>query len=81
MAKAVIPSNEELKHRIIARKLELEAKLENLKADTVGKTAEVRKSIQKDLDYLGTRIKESWENLSEAAVRDYNDWFKRTDKY
>ncbi|MCX6644751.1 MAG: hypothetical protein NTY09_00085 [bacterium] len=81
MTNTIITNNEELKHRILARKLELEAKLEHLKADTAGKTADICKSIQKDLDDLGSKIAQGWENLSANAVQGINDWFKQTDSY
>jgi hypothetical protein len=81
MTDTVKVGNEELKHRVLARKLELEARLEHIKADTAAKTAEVRIGIQKDLDDLGSRISEGWENLSEATVQGLNDWFKHTDSH
>ena len=81
MTNTVSTSNEELKHRVLARKLELEAKLEHLKADTVAKTADVRKSIQEDLDDLGSKIAQGWGNLSEKTVQGLNEWFKRTDSH
>jgi len=62
-------NNEELKHRILARKLELEAKLEHLKADTTAKTADARKNIQKDLDELGGKIETGWEESHRAHSR------------
>jgi len=81
MPNTATANNEELKHRILARKLELEAKFEHLKADTAGKTADVRKRIQEDLDDLGIRIAEGWEHLTANAVQTLNDWLIRTDSY
>jgi hypothetical protein len=78
MTNTVNANHEELKHRILARKLELEAKLEHLKADTIGKTTEIRKNIQKDLDELGSKIENGWDHLGEPAIESLNDWFKRT---
>jgi hypothetical protein len=73
--------HEELKHRILARKHELEAKLETFKADTLGKSAEIRNCIQKDLDELGGKIEQGWENLSEATTKSLNEWFKHTEMH
>jgi hypothetical protein len=81
MTNTVNSSNEELKHRILARKLELEAKLEHLKADTLGKTEDIRKCIQQDLFDLGSKIDTEWENLSEPVINSLNDWFKHTDSH
>jgi hypothetical protein len=81
MTNTATTTMEELKHRILARKHELEAKLEHLKADTAAKSVEVRNSIQQDLDDLGSRIAEGWENLSESAINALNEWFKRTDTH
>ena len=72
---------EELKHRILARKLELEAKLEHLKADATGKTADLAKCIQGDLDDLGSKIEHGWENLSEGTIKHLNEWFKHTSQH
>jgi hypothetical protein len=81
MTKIQTPKNDELKHRILARKHELEAKLETFKADTIGKSAEVRNCIQKDLDELSGKIEHGWENLNEATTKSLNDWFKHTEMH
>jgi hypothetical protein len=81
MASSVKPSHEELKHRILARKHELEAKLEHLKADSIEKSVDVAKCIQSDLDELGTKIEAGWEHLSEPVIKSLNEWMKHTDAH
>lgn len=76
-----ISTHEELKHRVLARKHELEAKLEHLKADAIGKTTDLRDCIKQDLGELGDKIEHGWENLSESTVKHLNEWLKHTDTH
>jgi hypothetical protein len=81
MTNTPMTEHEDLKDRILARKLELETKLEHFKTDTADKTADIAKCIQKDLDDLGVKIAHGWENLSEHTVHTLNEWFKHTDSH
>jgi hypothetical protein len=67
---------EELKHRIEAKKRELQSKLETYKADKHADAAERSKEIHTKLNDLETNIKNGWENLSEATAAKLNDWLK-----
>ncbi len=67
---------EELKHRIEAKKKELQAKLETYKADKHAEAAEHSKNIQTKLNELEMHVKNGWENLTEATAAKLNDWLK-----
>lgn len=67
---------EELKHRIEAKKRELQAKLETYKADQHADAAENSKKIRTKLDELELTVKNGWENLSEATAAKLNEWLK-----
>lgn len=67
---------EELKHRIEAKKKELQSKLETYKADKHADAAENSKKIQTKLDELEMHVKNGWENVSEAAAAKLSEWLK-----
>lgn len=66
----------ELRHRVEAKRKELEASLERAKADAAGKTSETVERIQRELNELNDRLKDGWDNLSEAAADQLNEWLK-----
>lgn len=67
---------EELKHRIEAKKKELQAKMETAKADKHGQAAEQESNIKTKLNELEMHVKNGWENLTEATAAKLNDWLK-----
>jgi hypothetical protein len=62
-------SMDELKHRLEAKKKELEAQIETAKADAAGQAREKRKRLQEKLDQMEEFIKTGVENLTEEARR------------
>jgi hypothetical protein len=66
----------ELRHRVEARKKELEASLERAKADAQGEASETVDRIQAKLRELDDHLREGWDNLSEAVADRINEWLK-----
>lgn len=66
----------ELRHRVEARKKELEANLERAKADAQGEVSETVERIQHKLNELNDHLKEGWDNLSDAVADRLNEWLK-----
>lgn len=67
---------EELKHRIEAKKMELQSKLETMKADTHAEAVKHKSDIRTKLNELEMHVKNGWENLTESAATKLNDWLK-----
>lgn len=67
----------ELKDRVEARKHELLAKYNELKADTRREAGEVRTRLKKQLDELEDAVKDGWTNMTEAIKSKLNDWLDR----
>lgn len=67
---------DELKNRIEARKHELLARLETIKADTRHEAAAARDSIKVKLEELETHLKDGWEKLSDAVKTQLNKWLE-----
>jgi hypothetical protein len=67
---------EELKHRIEAKKKELQSKLETMKADKHADAAKTSTDIKTKLNELEMHVKNGWENLTESAATKLNDWLK-----
>ncbi len=68
---------EELKHRVAARKKELEAKLESAKADAHGKAGDAAEMARAKLDELERTVKDGWDNLGGDAIGRLNEWLKK----
>ena len=66
----------ELRHRVEAKKKELEASLERAKADAQGEVSEAVERIQLKLNELNDYLREGWDNLSEAVADRLNEWLK-----
>lgn len=66
----------ELRHRVEARKKELEASLERAKADAQGKVSKTAERIQLKLYELNDHLREGWDNLSDAVADRLNGWLK-----
>jgi len=67
---------EELKDRVEAKKLRLQAKLRELKADTRSTSRDEAKKLQAKLDALSKSLKGGWGDLSETVAGKLNDWLK-----
>jgi hypothetical protein len=72
----VVNRTEELKHRVLAKKAELQKQLELIKAEAHGSKTDEVERIEKKLTDLNDSLKEGWDNLSEQAVKRLNDWLK-----
>lgn len=69
-------STQELKHRAAAKRKELEARLEELKADTLGAKNDAVDSVKRKLHQIDEAAREGWENLSDATARKMNELLK-----
>jgi cell division septum initiation protein DivIVA len=72
----MIRADEELKDRVEARKHELLAKFNQLKADTRRDAAEVRARVKTQLDELELHLKGGWDKLSEAVRAKLGSWLE-----
>lgn len=70
-------STRELKHRVLAKRKELEAQLENLRADAAAKESEAKRGIQQRLSELDEAITDGWDDMKESTVDRLNEWLKR----
>lgn len=69
--------SEELRDRVEARRHELLAKYNELKADTRKEAAEARDSLRARLDEISDDIKDGYEDLSDAVKTKLNSWLDR----
>lgn len=69
-------ATQELKHRAAAKRKELEARLESMKADAVGASSDAVESVKRKLRQIDEAAREGWENLSDATTRKINDLLK-----
>jgi hypothetical protein len=67
---------EELKDRVEAKKLRLQARLRELKADTRSASREEAKKLQAKLDALSKNLKGGWGSVTEKLASKLNDWLK-----
>ncbi len=67
---------DELKDRVQAKKLLLQAKIAELKADTRSTSREEAKRLQSKLDALTDGVKGGWDNVTDAVAGKLNDWLK-----
>jgi hypothetical protein len=70
---------DELKDRVEARKHELLAKYNDLKADTRHESAAARTRLKGQLDELETHLKNGWERLDEAVRSKLDQWLEPDD--
>ena len=76
----MIEQKSELKDRITAKKLELQAKLAELKADTKGAVREKVDDLERELHDVEKLVGNGWDNLSEAISKKLNEWLKKDHK-
>lgn len=67
---------DELKKRVEAKKLSLQAKIKELQADTEATSREEAQKLQAKLDSLNDSIKGGWDSVSEAIAGKLNQWLK-----
>lgn len=73
----MLTKSEELKDRVEARRHELLARYNELKADTRKEAAEARDKVKSKLDEITDDIKQGYENLSDAVKTKLNEWLDR----
>ena len=78
--KGAMNKRDELASRVTARKHELLAKYNELKADTQRDAMEKRDQIKSRLDEIEDAIKDGWENMSDAVAARVNKWLDKDDK-
>ncbi len=67
---------DELKDRVEARKHELLAKYNELKADTRHEAAATRTKLKGKLDELETHLKEGWEKVNDSVRGKLDQWLE-----
>ena len=70
----MLNKSDELKDRINARKLELAARLAELKADTRHEAIEASDKLKTKLADLEENIKDGWDKMSDAVREKLNKW-------
>lgn len=66
----------ELKDRVEAKKLKLQAKLKDLKANASSDSRDEIKKLEARLDALGESVKDGWDDLTEKVAGKLNQWLK-----
>jgi hypothetical protein len=67
---------DELKNRVEAKKLSLQAKIKELQADASSESREEMRKLQAKLDTLGESVKDGWDDLTEKVSGKLNEWLK-----
>jgi hypothetical protein len=75
--RGMLTKREELRDRVEARKHELLAKYNELKADSRKEAAETRTRLKARLDQLEADLKTGWDNMSEAVAAKLDHWLDR----
>ena len=70
---------DELRDRVEARKHELLAKYNELKADTRREALEARDKLKMRLDELEVQIRDGWTKVSDDVRAKLNQWLDRRD--
>lgn len=76
---SMLDKSDELRDRVEARKHELLAKYNELKADTRKEASEARTKIKSRLDELELHLKSGWAKVSDDVVTKLNRWLERKD--
>lgn len=76
---AMLNKGDELRDRVEARKHELLAKFNELKADTRHEAAEARTRLKARLDELELQIKDGWARVTDEVRGKLNEWLDRND--
>jgi hypothetical protein len=75
----MLGKSDELRDRIEARKHELLAKYNELKADTRRDAADASTRVKAKLDELETHLKNGWDKVSDDVRTKLNTWLDRRD--
>jgi len=75
----MLNKGDELRDRVEARKHELLAKYNELKADTRREASEARTRLKTRLDELGLQLKDGWTKVSDDVRAKLNSWLDRRD--
>jgi hypothetical protein len=67
---------DELKNRVEAKKLKLQAKIKELKADASSASRDEADKLQVKLDGLSESVKDGWDDLTDAISGKLNQWLK-----
>ncbi len=67
---------DELKNRVEAKKLSLQAKIKELQADAQSTSREEVEKLQARIDALNEDIKGGWDSVTEAVAGKLNQWLK-----
>jgi hypothetical protein len=76
----MLRKSDELRDRIEARKHELLAKYNELKADTRRDTADTRTHVKAKLDELEDHLKNGWDKVSDDVRTKLNRWLDRREE-
>jgi hypothetical protein len=69
--------SEELRDRVEARRHELLAKYNELKADTRKEASDTRSKLKARLDEITEDVKDGYDHLSDAVKTKLNEWLDR----
>jgi Mg2+ and Co2+ transporter CorA len=69
-------SKEELKHRVLAKKHQLQERLEKLQAEALGSSTDEVERLQTKLNEAEDLLSQGWDNLSGEVTKRLNDWLK-----
>ena len=75
----MLNKGDELRDRVEARKHELLAKYNELKADSRREASEVRTRLKTRLDELELQLKDGWTKVSDDVRAKLNSWLDRHD--
>jgi hypothetical protein len=67
---------DELKNRVEAKKLRLQAKIKELQADASSTSRNEANKLQAKLDGLSESVKDGWDDLTDAISGKLNEWLK-----
>ena len=67
---------DELKDRVEAKKLRLQARIKELQADARSTSREEAQNLQARLDALADSVRDGWDDMTEAVAKKLNDWLK-----
>jgi vacuolar-type H+-ATPase subunit E/Vma4 len=73
----MLDKSDELRDRVEARKHELLAKLNELKADTRAEAAKNRDNIKAKLDEIQGDLADGWDRMSDKVKAKLNSWLDR----
>jgi transcription elongation GreA/GreB family factor len=72
-----ISQQEELRNRVLAKKKDLEARLELAKADTRHAARERIEQVEKRLEELEAIVKRGWDDATEDIAKKLNAWLTK----